>query len=44
MKIFVLMMASNLAGALLIADAAHKGGQIRHDEIRDGNVPDAVKE
>jgi uncharacterized membrane protein len=43
-KIFVLMMASNLAGALLVADAAHKGGQIRHDEIRDGNVPPAVKE
>lgn len=40
-KILVLMMASNLASALMIADAAHKGGQIRHDEIRDGNSPAA---
>ena len=35
------MMVSNLASALMIADAAHKGGQIRHDEIRDGNSPAA---
>ncbi|MDD4976042.1 MAG: hypothetical protein PHY93_16930 [Bacteriovorax sp.] len=33
-KIFALMLVTNLASAVLVADAAHKGGQIRHDEIR----------
>lgn len=35
-KVFALMLVSNLVSAGLIADAAHKGGQIRHDEIRSG--------
>ena len=39
-KVFALMLVSNLVSAGLIADAAHKGGQIRHDEIRSG-VPGA---
>ena len=33
-KVFALMLVTNLISALLVADAAHKGGQIRHDEIR----------
>ena len=33
-KVFGLMILTNLVSAGLIADAAHKGGQIRHDEIR----------
>ncbi|MGZ3789995.1 MAG: DUF2231 domain-containing protein [Bacteriovorax sp.] len=35
-KIFALMLVANLASAGLVANAAHKGGQIRHDEIRSG--------
>jgi uncharacterized membrane protein len=34
-KIFALMLIGSLASSVLIANAAHKGGQIRHDEIRD---------
>ncbi|MDO9182707.1 MAG: hypothetical protein Q7U04_09875 [Bacteriovorax sp.] len=33
-KIFAIMLLTNLASAALVANAAHKGGQIRHDEIR----------
>ena len=33
-KVFILMMITNLTSAVMIANAAHKGGQIRHDEIR----------
>lgn len=40
-KIFALMLVTNLASAILVADAAHKGGQIRHDEIRKGAIVNA---
>ncbi len=33
-KIFAAMILTNVISAGMIADAAHKGGQIRHDEIR----------
>ena len=33
-KVFALILLANLISAGLVADAAHKGGQIRHDEIR----------
>ena len=29
------MLATSIISSGLIANAAHKGGQIRHDEIRD---------
>ncbi len=35
-KVFYLMLLTNLVSSLMVANAAHKGGQIRHDEIRDG--------
>ena len=35
-KIFAVLLLTNLAAAGMIGNAAHKGGQIRHDEIRDG--------
>lgn len=41
-KIFALMLVTNLASAVLVADAAHKGGQIRHDEIRKGVVANSA--
>jgi uncharacterized membrane protein len=41
-KIFALMLVTNLVSAVLIADAAHKGGQIRHDEIRKGAVANSA--
>jgi uncharacterized membrane protein len=33
-KVFIAMLIVNLVSAVILADAAHKGGQIRHDEIR----------
>lgn len=33
-KVFALMLVANLVSVVLVANAAHKGGQIRHDEIR----------
>lgn len=33
-KVFGLLLFANFISAAFIADAAHKGGQIRHDEIR----------
>jgi uncharacterized membrane protein len=33
-KVFALMLITSIVSSGLIADAAHKGGQIRHDEIR----------
>lgn len=33
-KVFALMLLTSLISSGLIANAAHKGGQIRHDEIR----------
>lgn len=36
-KIFATMILTNIISTGLIADAAHKGGQIRHDEIRSKN-------
>jgi uncharacterized membrane protein len=35
-KIFLLLIISNLVAAGLVGNTAHKGGQIRHDELRDG--------
>ena len=37
-KVFIALLIVNLASAGMVANAAHKGGQIRHDEIRDGAV------
>ena len=42
-KIFVLMLVSNLVSALMVADAAHKGGLIRHDEIRNEDKVNPIK-
>ena len=37
-KVFYLIIVSVFSSSILIADAAHKGGQIRHDEIRINNL------
>ena len=37
-KVFALLLLVNLISAGMIANAAHKGGQIRHDEIRVENT------
>jgi len=34
-KIYALVLIANLVSIALVSNAAHKGGQIRHDEIRD---------
>lgn len=38
-KIFALILLSNLISSGLIANAAHKGGLIRHDELRKASAP-----
>jgi uncharacterized membrane protein len=38
-KIFALILLSNLISSGLIANAAHKGGLIRHDELRKASGP-----
>jgi uncharacterized membrane protein len=40
-KVYICMLITNIVAAGLIANAAHKGGMIRHDEIRDGAVTSA---
>ncbi len=42
-KIFALMIITSIVSSGLIANAAHKGGQIRHDEIRDAQDTSSVK-
>ncbi len=41
-KVYAVMLITNLVSIAMVSNAAHKGGQIRHDEIRDAAPSNAV--